>query len=114
MAPSDLNVITDDGSWTRACIDFLPTLSTLTTGFTDKQGHLMHRYTNATWGITYSLCQEYCNTTAIPTREYIEEAYIEGMLTDLTSGYNSQIPGRRGVFDDLFLSVAGPNCPASL
>ena len=65
-----LNLIqsqTDPNSWESRCISAINSSSfDWTNGLVNGGGHPVPGLSNATWGITFATCMEYCNHHVIP------------------------------------------------
>jgi hypothetical protein len=66
MAPSDALALEIPPGWTYRCVSLLPNVTNITEGLVDQYGGHTLWSKASTWGITYSLCQEYCSFASIP------------------------------------------------
>lgn len=65
MANQEIRDALKATGWTDSCLALLPNVSTLS-GFVDQYGKPVQEFGDEVWGVQKYLCDEYCNTEAIP------------------------------------------------
>ena len=65
MANQEIRDALEVTGWTNSCLALLPNVSTLS-GLVNQYGRPVQEFGDEAWGITKSLCDEYCSSEAIP------------------------------------------------